>query len=73
MNGMGQFLASLKASLAQAREDREALRVFAGRPLVEACAPDAVSVLDQTEAVQILCRRVLDLERRLAALTEASA
>lgn len=32
-----------------------------------------VSVLDQTEAVQILCRRVLDLERRLAALTEASA
>jgi hypothetical protein len=69
MSALGSFIAATHAD----HEEREALRVFAGRPLVEACAPDAVSVLDQTEAVQILCRRVLDLERRLAALTEASA
>jgi len=62
MSALGSFIAATHAD----HEEREALRVFAGRPLVEACAPDAVSVLDQTEAVQILCRRVLDLERQLA-------
>ena len=66
MNGMGQFLASLKASLAQAREDREAVAEFSRLPLVEACAPDVVAELRETEVVQALCRRVLALERQLA-------
>lgn len=66
MNGMGQFLASLKASLAQAREDREAVAEFSRLPLVEACAPDAHAELELVEVVQILCRRVRSLERQLA-------
>lgn len=66
MNGMGQFLASLKASLAQAREDREAVAEFSRLPLVEACAPDVVAELRETEVVQALCRRVRSLERQLA-------
>jgi hypothetical protein len=61
MSALGSFIAATHAD----HEEREALRVFAGR----VAAPE----VDQTEAVQILCRRVLDLERRLAALTEASA
>lgn len=68
MNGMGQFLASLKASLAQAREDREAVAEFSRLPLVEACAPDVVAELRETEVVQALCRRVLALEQRLVAV-----
>ena len=68
MTGMGQFLASLKASLAQAREDREAVAEFSRLPLVEACAPDVVAELRETEVVQALCRRVLALEQRLVAV-----
>ncbi len=62
MSALGSFIAATHAD----HEEREALRLFAGRPLVEACAPDAHAELELVEVVQILCRRVRSLERQLA-------